>query len=323
MATLAANPASDPDFKTLLNQVHLSNGWFTTQQVQTALQSWAQALQADKLTKWLTPYSTSVTPRTIGLILAGNIPFVGLHDLLCIWVSGHHAQVKCASKDPYLLPWLVGVLESHSPENKGRIQFVDRLQDYDAVIATGSNNSARYFEHYFTSVPHLIRKNRNAVAVLDGTESAEQYTALGDDILRYYGLGCRNVAKVCVPKGFDLDLIFGGLYPYQSVMENQKYANNYDYNKAVFLMSEFPFLENGFFMLRESNDWAAPIACLHYTYYDDLPTISQQLQQNEEQIQCVISSLEIPNAIPLGKAQEPDLWDYADGVDTLTFLQQL
>lgn len=323
MAALASDPSIDSDFEALLNKVQLSNGWFTREQITTALLAWSKALHREKLMQWLAPYASTDQPKIVGLILAGNIPFVGLHDLLCIWVSGHQAKVKCATKDPYLLPWLVSLLETLSPADQGRIQFVDRLETYDAVIATGSNNSARYFEHYFAAVPHLIRRNRNAVAVLDGTETAEQYTALGDDILRYYGLGCRNVSKVFLPYDFDLDLIFGGLYPYQSVMKNQKYANNYDYNKAVFLMSEFDFLENGFFMLRECSDWAAPIACLHYEYYDSLERLSTLLLQNQEQIQCTISHLDVPTAIALGQAQEPELWQYADGVDTLAFLQQL
>lgn len=325
MVTAANDSSSAPEVEALFQKAYQTNGWFRPENIRLALNQWSQALTPDKLQQWLQDYTLpSMQPKNIGLILAGNIPFVGLHDLLCIWASGHSAIVKCASKDPYLLPWLVKELENICPEKKGCIQFTkDALSNYEAIIATGSNNSARYFETYFSKVPHLIRKNRNGVAVVDGTETKEQLEGLGADILTYYGLGCRNVSKVYLPKGYDLDLIFGGLYPYRDIIENQKYANNYDYNKAVFLMSEFDFLENGFFMIRESSEWAAPIACLHYETYDNLDTLQTELALQKEHIQCIVSECDIPNAFPLGKAQHPQLWDYADGVDTLAFLSEL
>ena len=325
MAAAASDPSTAPEVAALFQKAYQANGWFRPENIRLALKQWSQALTPDKLQQWLQDYTLPITqPKNIGLILAGNIPFVGLHDLLCIWASGHSAVVKCASKDPYLLPWLVNELERICPEKKGCIQFTkDALTDYEAIIATGSNNSARYFENYFSKVPHLIRKNRNGIAILDGSETKEQLEGLGADILTYYGLGCRNVSKVYLPKGYDLDLIFGGLYPYRDIIENQKYANNYDYNKAVFLMSEFDFLENGFFMIRESNEWAAPIACLHYETYDSLDALQTELATQKDHIQCIVSECGIPNAFPLGKAQHPQLWDYADGVDTLAFLTDL
>jgi hypothetical protein len=312
-------------FDALLTKVHHSNGWFDPEQVRKAVSSWSQALSEANIRQWLANTSfANTTPRTIGLIVAGNIPLVGMHDLLCLWASPHKTLIKCARKDPYLLPWIVEELESISPNDKGRIAFTQGpLKNYEAVIATGSNNSARYFESYFQAVPHLIRKNRNAIAVLDGSESKTQLEALGEDILRYYGLGCRNVSKVYLPKGYDLDLLFGALYPYREVINGQKYANNYDYNKAVYLMSDFDFLENGFFLVRESDEWAAPIACLHYSFYEDLKSVQKEIIKNEDKIQCVVSELPLEKAFPLGQAQEPQLWDYADGVNTLSFLSNL
>ena len=316
---------SATEFDALLKKVYQSNGWFEPLQVKKALSSWSHALDKESIQNWLQKdYFSATQAQTIGLIVAGNIPLVGLHDLLCIWASPHKGLIKCASKDPYLLPWIVSLLEELDPANKGKITFIQGLlTGFDAVIATGSNNSARYFESYFSTVPNLIRKNRNAVAVLDGSESPSQLEALGDDILRYYGLGCRNVSKVYLPKGYDLDSIFGGLYPKREVIQSSKYANNYDYNKAVYLMSDFDFLENGFFLLRESSEWAAPIACLHYQYYYSPEEVKKELATNTENIQCVVSEMDLQNSFPLGKAQEPQLWDYADGQNTLEFLASI
>ena len=315
----------NPEFESFLNKVNQSNGWFDPQQVKSAIRSWSLALSRSNVERWLQNVSFTITsPKTIGLIVAGNIPLVGMHDLLCLWASPHHARIKCAAKDPLLLPWIVSELERISPSDQGRIQFVEgALKDYEAVIATGSNNSARYFESYFSKVPHLIRKNRNGIAILDGTETKEQLEALGDDILRYYGLGCRSVSKIYLPEGYNLDLVFGGLYPHRSVMEAQKYANNYDYNKAVYLMSEYKFLENGFFLLRESTDWAAPIACLNYTFYKHLDDVKEAIATHSNSIQCIVSHCDVATAFSFGLAQEPQLWDYADGVNTLSFLSQL
>ncbi|MGC6402754.1 MAG: acyl-CoA reductase [Flavobacteriaceae bacterium] len=315
----------DHEFTKALDKAYQANGWFDTDQLDFALKSWGQALQKQSIENWTDSVALPVNnPKTIGLVLAGNIPFVGLHDLLCVWLSGHRAVVKTASKDPYLLPAILRLLETYAPQEKGRIQFTDKaLQGYDAVIATGSDNAARYFDYYFSHVPHLIRKNRNGVAVLDGSESTTALSGLAEDMLRYYGLGCRNVAQLFLPKGYDLDLIFGALYPFHSAIQIEKYAHNYDYNKAVFLMSDIDFLENGFFMLRESLSWSAPIATASYHYYESLEELQSLLEKEKERIQCVVSELALPGAISLGQAQHPQLWDYADGKNTLHFLQNL
>lgn len=315
------NPRYDPFFEVIENAQH-QNGWFKKNACLMAIKAWGVALEADYISKWIGPYAltTQAHRKTIAVIMAGNIPLVGLHDLISIWISGHKALVKCATKDNLLIPFLVSTdpfLESMTTFTKGK------LEGFDAVIATGSNNAARYFDHYFSKYPHIIRKNKNGIAVLEGTESASDLEGLGKDMLQYYGLGCRNVSKLYLPKNFDLNQIFGGLYTYAHVIEMNKYANNYDYNKAVYLMSEFDFLENGFFLLREEKAISSPIATAHYEFYDDLTSLSKHLEEQQEYIQCIVSNAGITGAVAFGQAQNPALWDYADGVDTLAFLKSL
>lgn len=297
-----------------------TNGWFTEESMQTALNSWGTTLSQENVTHWIANYNlrTPKNPKTIGLVLAGNIPLVGFHDLICVWMSGHKAQIKKSSKDSVLLPFIANQLETIGGSNC--FEFRDTpLSQVDAVIATGSNNAARYFEHYFSKIPNIIRKNRNGLAVLTGKESKEELELLGKDILQYYGLGCRNVSKMLLPQGFDVNLIFGGLYPWASVLDNIKYAHNYDYNKAVFLMSEFDFLENGFFLLKQDSAIAAPIATGYYDYYENEQAVQTYLETHKNEIQCVVGK----QHLPFGTSQKPQLWEYADQVDTLAFLQSL
>lgn len=307
-----------------IKQASAANGWFSLSSIYKAIFDWGSALQEKNLIPWLESYdfSENKTPQNIGLILAGNIPLVGFHDLICVWLSGHNALIKCASKDEHLLPYLAQFLEKESGE--ACFKFTkEPFSKFDAVIATGSNNAGRYFDHYFSSYPSIIRKNRNGVAVLDGTESEDELKGLGNDILQYFGLGCRNVSKLYLPQGYDLNLVFGGLFPHADLIQHAKYANNYDYNKAVFLMSEFDFIENGFILLKQAHEISAPIACVHYEFYEDLGLLKKDLDSNSERIQCIISKLPLAGAIPFGKAQQPKLDEYADGVDTLLFLNQL
>ena len=308
-----------------LQKAEQVNGWFNQSNCLLALNAWGETLKKDNLAQWIAAYRLpNEKPKTIGLILAGNIPLVGFHDVLSVLVSGHHANIKLSTSDPFLIPFLYERLQEFSPLFKNRLHFTkDRLEKFDAVIATGSNNAARYFDYYFSKVPHLIRKNRNGIAVLSGSEGEEELAGLAQDITQYFGLGCRSIAKLYLPKGYDLNLIFGALYPHANLMDSAKYANNYDYNKAVFLMSEFELLDNGFMLLREHGSFGSPVACLHYTFYDKLEELERELEQEKEQIQCISSSLPLKNAVPLGKAQQPALWEYADGVDTLAFLSEL
>ena len=311
-------------FDCIQNAKH-HNGWFTETSCLQALKSWGELLSPASLEQWISAYTWEERPqKRLGLILAGNIPLVGFHDVICTLLCGHRAQIKLSSSDPLLIPFLVKKLEELDPVFSDRIAFTqNRLDHFDAVIATGSNNAARYFEHYFAKVPCLIRKNRNGIAVLNGTETEEELAGFAKDVMQYYGLGCRSTAKVYLPKGYDLNLIFGALYPYSFVTESEKYCNNYDYNKAVFLMSEFELLDNGFFLLREESSFSSPIGCLHYEYYESEEKLKLHLEDQAENIQCVSTKLEHLSAIGLGQAQQPLLWDYADNVDTVKFLQQL
>ena len=308
----------------LQKKLEANNGWFTKWNLNTASLSWSKSLNTEDIMLWLENYTTTDHPKKIGLILAGNIPFVGLHDILSVWFSGHKALVKLSRKDMFLLPFVVGFLEKECPETKGQIIFSEKkFKNYDAVIATGSDNSARYFDYYFKKYPNIIRKNRNGVAVLNGEETKEQIEVLGYDILAHYGLGCRNISKLFVPKNYNLDILFGGLYRYSNVMESSKYANNYDYNKAVFLMSEFDFKDNGFFMLKNDVRFSSPLTSAFYSEYDSIDSLEKKINDNKDKIQCIVSNKIIKNSISFGEAQNPKLYEYADGINTLKFLKKL
>ena len=313
------------DFKFLIESSVNYNGWFTKEQVYYAVQSWAKALTEDNLNKWLSNYNfTEKTPKTVALILAGNIPLVGFHDFVSVIISGNKALVKLSSNDQKLLPILSKYLIAIDERLKNYIEFTEgKLENFDAVVATGSNNTARYFEYYFKDKPSIIRKNRNSVAVLTGKETREELELLGEDIFRYFGLGCRNVSKLFVPVGYDFDQFFNAIYNQKGVIEYEKYANNYDYNKAVFLMSLYKILDNGFLTIKEDESYSSPISSVFYEYYESIDSVKNKLQLDSEKIQCIVSNGLIENSIPFGKTQQPELWDYADGVDTLEFLLSL
>jgi hypothetical protein len=310
------------EFEDLIQLSQSHNGWYTPEQVYFSIQSWANALTEDNLDQWLSAYNfNDVKPKNIALILAGNIPLVGFHDFLSVLITGHNVLVKTSSNDQYLLPFLAKYIIAIEPKLADKITFVDgKLENFDAVIATGSNNTARYFEYYFKDKPSIIRKNRNSVAILDGTETKEQLTALGEDIFRYFGLGCRNVSKLFVPKGYSFVAFFEAIFEYQEVIHYEKYANNYDYNKAVFLMSNYKLLDNGFLTLKEDKSYASPISSVFYEFYDDIAALQIRLQSENEQIQCIVSNKLVENSINFGQTQQPNLWDYADNIDTISFL---
>jgi hypothetical protein len=319
---------NDLFFDEFVNLIELSqshNGWFTPEHVLFSIQSWAKALTEDNLNQWLSSYDFSkIEPKKVGLVLAGNIPLVGFHDFLSVLISGHNVLVKTSSNDQHLLKFLAKYLISIQPELNSKITFVEgKLEGFDAVIATGSNNTARYFEYYFKDKPSIIRKNRNSVAVLDGTETFEDLVGLGEDIFRYFGLGCRNVSKLFVPKDYNFDNFFKAMYEYRDVIQYEKYANNYDYNKAVFLMSNFQLLDNEFLTIKEDTSYASPISSVFYEFYESLEEITTRLNADAEQIQCVVSKNLVPNSVTFGQTQQPRLWDYADNVDTLAFLNNL
>ena len=306
----------------MLARAEAQNAWFTPEEVLFASGVWAQLLSEEKLRRWLDAYPDLPTRSgPIALIAAGNIPLVGFHDFLCVLLSGHRALVRCASNDRVLLPFLAERLVSFAPELRDRICFTDQaLQEYDAVIATGSNNTSRYFEHYFGQKPHIIRKNRNSVAILTGKESPQQLAGLAEDVFRYFGMGCRSVSKVFVPEGYDFDPLFEAFYAYKDRIHHQKYANNYDYNKAVFLMSGDPMLDNGFMLLKQDAGLASPIGTLFYETYTRLEALEVSLSASSDQLQCVVGPEQLAQSIPYGQTQRPGLSDYADGVDTMDFL---
>ena len=312
-------------FVSLMNQLHESNSWFKREQLEFAFKSWSDALTNDNLTKWLSDYDlTDDKLKTIGLILAGNVPMVGFHDVLSVLMSGNKALIKLSSNDELLIPVLLKYLSSIEPQFKDRYEITkDKLQNFDAVIATGSDNTARYFDYYFGKYPNIIRKNRNSVAVLNGSESKEDLIALGEDIFRYYGLGCRNVSKLFVPKDYNFDQFFEGMFSQKDIIDDDKYANNYDYNKAVFLMSNFKLLDNGFMTIKEDTSYTSPISSVFYEFYDDVNAVKDRLNADKDKIQCVVSNQIIENSLPFGSTQKPELWDYADNVDTMKFLLSL
>lgn len=313
------------DFTKLIGLSQSHNGWYTPDQVYYAIDSWAAALTRENLDKWLAPYDlTSVRPNTVGLILAGNIPLVGFHDFLSVVITGHTALVKTSSNDQHLLPFLARYIIAIAPALADQIRFVEgKLEGFDAVIATGSNNTARYFEYYFKDKPAIIRKSRNSVAVLTGRETHEQLVALGEDIFRYFGLGCRNVSKLFVPENYDFEFFFKAMFEYRDIIHYEKYANNYDYNKAVFLMSNFKLRDNGFLTIKEDSSYASPISSVFYEFYNDISQIKMRLAADADQIQCVVSGGEMPDSVQFGKTQRPELWDYADNVDTVDFLRRI
>ena len=319
----------DEDLEAAIQQSYLENKWFTPENTRLALQAIGEGfLDREKLTAWTSAYAINDRPhpeKSVGLIMAGNIPLVGFHDWLCVFVAGYRAKVKLSTKDQRLLPLLVKKMGNWAFESWEYTEFLlehDRLRDFEAVIATGSNNSARYFEQYFGKYPHLIRRNRNGVAVLNGLETMADLHALGRDIFTYFGLGCRNVSKLYVPHGYHFDTLLEALHEYREIVHHDKYKNNFDYTLTLWLLNQIPYQNNGCLLLREDASLHPRIASVHYEYYDDLHELDQLLAEKKEEIQCVVGHVQLLNlpVLPFGKTQEPGLIDYPDGVDVLDFL---
>jgi hypothetical protein len=312
-------------FDGFLHQIKIAqenNSWFTKDNIIFTLSSWSKSLSFSNLNNFIEGVSLSEkSTKKVAIIMAGNIPLVGFHDFLSVLISGHAVVVKQSSNDKHLLPFLAKYLEYVEEGFKGKITFSEeKLTDFDAVIATGSDNTARYFEYYFKNKPNIIRKSRNSIAVLTGNETKEDFIKLSDDVFQYFGLGCRSVSKLYVPKGYDFDSFFTGMYAKKEMINNAKYANNYDYNKAVYLMSLFDLLENGFLMIKEDKSYSSPIATVFYEYYDNEIDLKISLHQDKEKIQCIVANGFLENEVGFGQTQHPKLTDYADGVNTLEFL---
>ncbi|MDG1037741.1 MAG: acyl-CoA reductase [Polaribacter sp.] len=315
-------------FDGFLHQIKLAeenNSWFTKENILLALNSLSKSLTRNNLTTFTKNHNLDVnSTKKVAIIMAGNIPLVGFHDFLSVLISGHAVLVKQSSNDKHLLPFLAKYLEYVEEDFKSKITFTEeKLTDFDAIIATGSDNTARYFEFYFKNKPNIIRKSRNSVAVITGKETEEDFIELSNDIFQYFGLGCRSVSKLYVPKNYDFDDFFTGMFSKKDIINHAKYANNYDYNKAVYLMSLFDLLENGFLMIKEDKSYSSPIATVFYEYYDNEIDLKIKLNQDKEKIQCIVSKGFLDNEIAFGQTQNPKLTDYADGVNTLDFLSKI
>ncbi|MCL4638220.1 MULTISPECIES: acyl-CoA reductase [Olivibacter] len=310
----------------IIEQAGYHNSWFTPANTKKALHAIAKTLVKPVLADWIQPYLPDIDPmsgKTVGLVLAGNIPLVGFHDILTALIAGFKVQIKLSSDDKYLIPHLLDKLIEFEPAFKQHISLVDRLQRFDMIIATGSNNTARYFEYYFKNVPHIIRKNRNSVAVIWGDETKAELSNIGYDLFDYYGLGCRNVSKLYFPKNYEISYFFEAIETFSTVINHHKYHNNYDYNKSIYLVNGDRHYDNGFLLLKEDQRLASPLAVAYYEHYNDIESLTAQLNERNEEIQCIVTNRKLTTIAPsfsLGKSQEPALDDYADGVNTLAFL---
>lgn len=320
----------DEQLKQLINNAHQSNAWFTPEETAKAIKGISFMLEAQDIDRWLEEEKVNIqspiNPRQIGLVLAGNIPLVGFHDILSVLVTGHIALIKSSSQDKHLIPHLLSKLIEFEPGFKEQIKFVDRLEGFDAVIATGSNNTSRYFEYYFSKVPHIIRKNRNSIAVLTGQESRDELFLLGHDIFDFFGLGCRNVSKVFVPEDYDFTTFFESIESYKNIVNHNKYCNNYEYNKSIYLINREKHFDNGFLLVKKDERLASPLAVLYYEEYAKLESATNAIQSIAENLQCIVSKQELKvtsQQVNFGKSQQPRLWDYADRVNTVEFLLSL
>jgi hypothetical protein len=320
---------ADERLLAVMHRSQADNAWFTPESIQCALNAIRDSfLNPSKLSVWANRYSIdnqSDTPyKTVGLVLAGNIPLVGFQDIVCVFIAGFRAKVKLSEKDKYLLPHLLRMMQVKYPQSAAYFEVTEGyLPPFDIVIATGSNNSARYFESYFGKYPNIIRRNRNAIAILTGTESENDLKHLGNDVFQYYGLGCRNVSKLYLPRDYDFVPLLTALHEHNSVVLNHKYKNNFDHNYSLLILNRVDYKANGCILMSENQGIASPIACLYYEYYDDFETLESQLETRREEIQLAISKQKVASlpTFDFGVAQAPTLFDYADGVDVMKFLK--
>ena len=310
-----------PEWQAFKQKASFENPWFILEFVELAAENvWKEFLQKEKLEEWAQQYkipSRQQQPKTVGIVMAGNIPLVGFHDFLSTFMSGHRQMIKLSSKDQVLLKHLVGKLIEWQPAVKDFVTFSELLKGCDAYLATGSNNSARYFDYYFGKYRHIIRRNRTSVAVLTGNETDKQLEKLADDAYQYFGLGCRNITKIYVPRDYDFSRLLDVFNKYHYLSNNNKYKNNYDYQLAILILNKQYYMTNGSILLSENKSLFSPISQLYYEFYDEQPDLSPEVLKG--QVQCVVGR----NGIEFGLAQQPALCDYADGADTLQFLLTL
>lgn len=304
-----------------------SNSWFTEENVDFAVSNIIKMIDGDNLENWLKPYSIpqNQNSKKIGVVLAGNIPLVGFHDFLCVLMSGHSFLGKLSHNDLYLLPALAEILVSIDERFSNQIYFTtERLQNFEAVIATGSDNTSSYFESYFGKYPHIIRKNRNGVAFLNGEETKTDFEHLKQDVFAYFGMGCRSVSMLLVPEKYDFQTLLEVFESQTKLINHSKYFHNYEYNKAIYLVNQEPHYDNGCVLLKESELFGSPVSVLHYKHYKNRAEGLELLRNNQDKIQCIVSKdTFVSGSFGFGKAQNPELHDYADNVDTMKFLIDL
>ncbi|TDL99488.1 MAG: acyl-CoA reductase [Flavobacteriaceae bacterium] len=305
-----------------LNEVKANNPWFTKENILLAFENWSSELTQEKLSFFVQNARFLEKPKTLALILAGNIPMVGFHDILCGLLCGYHLQIKLSGKDKLLSSWVLQSLVEIRPNLKERISVVEKLENFDTAIATGSNNTAKYFSSYFKNIPHIIRQNRTSIAVLTGQETKEELSLLSNDVFDYFGLGCRNVSKVFIPEDFDLNRLFEAFFPHNDIINHHKYANNFDYYRAIYLLNQDNFMENGFLLLKEDSGLHTPVSVLFYSRYQVLNQVENFIDSHQDELQCIVSNLGLKNT-DFGKSQKPKLDDFADGVNTLAFLSSI
>lgn len=314
------------DLIKLTSIAYTYNGWFTPESVSQALKGIGFMLQESQLNDFCQPIKNENSEKTIAVIMAGNIPAVGFHDMMCVLLSGKNILIKVSSDDPALIPFLAGMLIYFQPNFAPKINFSDnKLSNFDAVIATGSDNTSKHFEYYFSKYPHIIRKNRTSIAVLNGNETKEELAKLGHDIFDYYGLGCRNVSKLYVPEGYKFDNLFEAIFDFKFVIDNKKYNNNYEYNRAIYLLDLIPFLDNNFLMIRENKDLHAPTSILYYETYTNEDYFVNKIKEQSKNIQCIVSNFDINGykTVKFGDSQKPTIFDFADNVNTIDFLNTI
>jgi hypothetical protein len=309
-----------PAWQQAKQKAYLENSWFIPEFVNLSIKNIAENyLQKDILDAFALKYQLpeeKSNPKKVGIVMAGNIPLVGFHDFLCVFISGHFAYIKPSSKDSVLIKHLVNKMNEWNEDVTSCVQFGEMLKGCDAYIATGSSNTGRYFEYYFQKYPHIIRKNRTSVAVLKGNESKGELEKLADDVYQYFGLGCRNVTKLYVPKDYDFVPLLEAFKKYDRLADFQKYKNNYDYNLAILLLNNRYYMTNGSILLVEDPSLFSPISQLHFEYYNGEQEIEKKLHDNET-IQCIVSD----ENTGFGSAQKPSVLQFADGIDTMKFLQ--
>lgn len=307
-------------FSELIKNQHLRNEWFTATCVRNAVDAIASVLTHDNLVKWTSGYpglTMNYDPLIVGVIMAGNLPLVGFHDYISVLISGNNLLAKTSSKDSEMILFVNDILCDINQGYKEKVKFTEgTISGFDIVIATGSNNSARYFEYYFGKYPNIIRKNRNGIAIIKGDETDAELEALGKDIFSYFGLGCRSVSKVYLPEGCNIAAMTKHWEEFSGIAQNAKYANNYDFNKAVYIVNKEKFIDTGHLLLLEDKRLSSPVAVLYYEYYKSYEDAIRQVEILKEDIQCIIGR----DHIPFGKGQHPELWDYSDGTDTIQFL---